>query len=311
MNIAIAGGSGFLGRALTARLLADGHLVSILTRSRQDGAAVGEPRSRSSATRVEWLPDGTAGPWAAALDGIDAVVNLAGESIGARRWSDAEKERIRSSRLLATRSLVSAIEAAAKPPHVLVSASAQGYYGSRGDEVLTEDASPGGDFLAGVCVAWEGEARAARRFVNRLVLVRSGLVLDRSEGALPRILAPFRMFAGGPVGSGRQFVSWIHRDDWAELVVWVLLNEMVDGPVNATSPTPVRNAEFARALGRVLGRPSLTPAPALAVRMMFGEMAESLVLSSQCVVPAKATALGFPFRFPDLEAALRDVLRSA
>ena len=311
MKIAIAGGSGFLGRSLARRLLADGHAVSILGRGAPEArAAVPEPQPQASAVRVAWLPDGTVGPWAAALAGADAIVNLAGASIGARRWSAAEKARIRDSRVLATRSLAGAIRTMAQPPRVFVSGSAQGYYGSRGDEVLTEEAGAGRDFLAGVCVAWEREALEARPFVERLVLVRTGLVLDRDEGALPRMLLPFRFFAGGRIGSGQQFISWIHRDDWVSLVRWAILRREIDGALNATAPSPARNAEFARSLGRALGRPSAAPTPAFAVKLALGEMAESLLLSSQRVVPAKATAHGFQFAFPDLDSALLDVLRS-
>lgn len=309
MKIVIAGGSGFLGRALTGRLLADGHAVSALSRraAALSSRAADPPRADSPA-EVAWSPDGTAGPWAYAIDGSDAVVNLAGESIAGHRWTAAQKARILDSRILATRSLVAAIKAAATPPAVFISGSAQGYYGSRGDDVLTEEAAPGRDFLAGVCAAWEREALAARPLVKRLVLVRSGLVLDRSEGALPQMLRPFRLYAGGPVGSGRQYMSWIHRDDWVNLIRWALTNEAVDGPINATAPHPMRNAEIARAIGRALGLPSVMPTPAFAVRLALGEMAGALLLSSQRVVPARATALGFTFRFPDLDEALRDVL---
>ena len=313
MRIAIAGGSGFLGRALTDRLAAEGHLVTILGRQAPGPRTAGaqgpaEPPKAPSPARIPWLPDGTIGPWAAALDGADAVVNLAGESIGAGRWSAARKARIRDSRVLATRSLVGAIQKAAQPPRVLISGSAQGYYGSRGDKILTEESGPGRDFLAGVCVQWEEEARHARPAVKRLVLVRSGLVLDAREGALPPMLRPFRFFAGGPLGSGRQYLSWIHREDWVSLVRWALLTDGVEGPLNLTSPNPVTNAEFARTLGKVLRRPSVMPAPAVALRLALGEMADGLLLCSQRVLPARATALGFAFRFPDLGAALGDLL---
>lgn len=312
MKMAIAGGSGFLGRSLARRLLAEGHAVSVLGRSARTAhaASTGETQPTAAVAHIAWLPDGTVGPWSSALDGVDVVINLAGESIGRRRWSAAEKARIRDSRLLATRSLVGAIRAMVKPPRVFVSGSAQGYYGPRGDEVLTEESDAGRDFLAGVCVDWEREALEARSFVERLVLVRTGLVLDRNEGALPRMLLPFRFFAGGPIGSGRQFMSWIHRDDWVSLVRWAILHREADGPINATAPNPARNAEFARSLGRTLHRPSIAPTPAFAVKLALGEMAESLLLSSQCVIPARATALGFAFGFPDLDGALLDVLKS-
>jgi len=313
MKITIAGGSGFLGRALTDRLAAKGHLVTILgrqapgLRAAPGREAAGPPDARPPA-RIPWFPDGTAGPWAAALDGADAVVNLAGESIGGGRWTAARKARLHDSRIQATRSLVAAINAATKPPGVFISGSAQGYYGSRGDEILTEESQAGCDFLAGVCSAWEREARRALPAVKRAVLVRSGLVLDAREGALPPMIRPFRLFAGGPLGSGRQYLSWIHREDWVSLVRWALVTDTVDGPLNLTSPNPVTNAEFARTLGRVLGRPSIMPAPAVALRLLLGEMADGLLLCSQRVLPARATAMGFAFRFPDLGAALTDLL---
>jgi uncharacterized protein (TIGR01777 family) len=311
MRIAIAGGSGFLGRSLARRLLADGSAVLSLGRRMPaaPAASPAAPPSTAAVTRVAWLPDGTVGSWASALKGVDVVINLAGASIGKRRWSAVEKARIRDSRLLATRSLVGAIRAMANPPRVFVSASAQGYYGSRGDEVLMEESAAGGDFLARVCIDWEREALEARSSVERLVLVRTGLVLDRHEGALPRMLLPFRFFAGGRIGSGRRYLSWIHRDDWVSLVRWAILHREVDGPVNATAPNPATNAEFARCLGRILRRPSIVPMPAFALKLALGEMAESLLLSSQRVVPAKATALGFAFGFPDLDGALFDALR--
>jgi len=316
MRITIAGGSGFLGRALTDTLAAEGHLVTILGRQAPGPRTAGaqgpaEPPNAPSPARIPWLPDGTVGPWAAALDGADAVVNLAGESIGAGRWSAARKARIRDSRVLATRSLVAAIKATTKPPHVFISGSAQGYYGSRGDEILTEESGAGRDFLADVCVRWERGACEALPAVQRLVLVRSGLVLDPREGVLPSMLRPFRFFAGGPLGSGRQYMSWIHREDWVSLVRWALVTEAVEGPLNLTAPNPVTNAEFARILGQVLRRPSVMPAPAIAIRLALGEMADGLLLCSQRVLPARASALGFTFRFPDLGAALGDLLGRA
>jgi uncharacterized protein (TIGR01777 family) len=291
--------------------IADGSAVLSLGRRvpTAPAASPGAPQSTVAVTRVAWLPDGTVGSWASAIEGVDVIINLAGASIGKHRWSTVEKVRIRDSRLLATRSLVGAIRAMVNPPRVFISASAQGYYGSRGDEVLTEESAAGDDFLARVCVDWEREALEARSFVERLVLVRTGLVLDRHEGVLPRMLLPFRFLAGGRIGSGRQYVSWIHRDDWVSLIRWALLHPAVDGPLNATAPNPARNAEFARCLGRILRRPSIAPMPTFAVKLALGEMAESLVLSSQRVVPAKATALGFAFGFPELDGALLDALK--
>jgi uncharacterized protein (TIGR01777 family) len=297
MRIVIAGGTGFLGARLAERLLADRHDVVVLTRN------VGGLRPPGTAKVVRWQPNGTIGAWAASLEGADAIVNLAGESIAARRWSADHKRRILESRVQATRSLVEAIQAASNPPAVLVSGSAVGYYGPLGSEIVTEEASAGNDFLAGVCLQWEAEAaRASAR--TRVVCIRTGLVLDRSGGALPQMLPPFKLGAGGPVGSGRHYWPWIHREDWVDLVRWAVQTGGAVGAVNATAPKPVTNAEFARALGRALHRPSFMPAPAFALRLMLGEMADALLLSGQRAVPAKAERLGFTFRYAELNDAL-------
>jgi uncharacterized protein (TIGR01777 family) len=257
---------------------------------------------------IPWSPDGSVGPWAEALQGAAAIVNLAGHSIGGSRWTHAEKDRILASRLDATRSIVSALAALGRSPTVLVNASAQGYYGSRGDEVLTEASSEGRGFLAGVCARSEGEARRAEGLVSRVVLLRTSLVLDRHAGALPRMLLPFRLFVGGPLGSGRQFMSWIHRTDWVQMVRWALVTDAASGPLNLAVPNPVTNAEFSRAVGLALDRPSWLPAPAFALRLLLSEMADELLLCSQRLVPARALELGYRFRFPSLDAALADIL---
>jgi uncharacterized protein (TIGR01777 family) len=298
MRIVIAGGSGFLGRPLAAALARDGHEIVVLTRG--GGAARGHAQLRS----VVWTPDGETGPWSADIDGAGAVVNLAGESIAGRRWSDAQKQRILDSRLKATRSLVAAVRAAAAPPPVLVSGSAVGYYGPLGDEVATEDTPPGSDFLAHVCVQWEAEAMRAANTGTRVVCLRTGIVLEQDGGALPQMLPPFKFGAGGPVGSGRQYWPWIHRDDWIALVRWAIHTRDAAAALNATAPNPVTNAEFARALGRAMHRPAFVPAPAFALRLMLGEMADALLLSGQRAVPARAERLGFGFRYPRLDEAL-------
>ena len=303
--IVIAGGTGFLGRPLAARLAADGHAVTVLTRTTTSGTS-GHNSSRpagSSIGYLEWQPDGTTGPWSRAIEGAGAVVNLAGESIAAR-WTTTHKTRILESRLNATKSLVAAITAARQPPPLFVSASAVGYYGDRGEEVLTEQSAPGRDFLADVCVQWEREAMRADSPRTRVAVVRSGMALDPSGGALAKMLPPFKMFVGGPLGSGRQFMSWIHRSDWVALVRWIITNATVGGVVNATAPEPVTNATFAKTLGRALHRPSLLPAPAFALRMLVGEMADGMLLASQRAMPACAETLGFPFSYPRLELAL-------
>ena len=300
MKIVIAGGTGFLGRPL-ARALAASHTVVILSRQPTPPPADGPARI------VPWNPT-TTGAWAEEIDGAGAVINLAGTSIAGRRWSPAHKRRILDSRIDATRALADAIRAAAHPPHVFVSGSAVGYYGPLGDELVTEAHPAGRDFLAGVCAAWELEATRRARDATRVVCVRTGLVLDQHGGALPQMLLPFKIGAGGPLGSGRQYWPWIHRDDWVALVRWAIDTPSASGPVNATAPNPVTNAELSRALGRALHRPAFMPAPAFALRIALGEMADALLLSGQRAVPAKALELGFVFRHTQIDAALRAIL---
>jgi len=300
MAVVIAGGTGFLGRPLATALGAD---PVILTR--QPGRPPSTPRTRV----LQWTPDGTAGPWASVIDGADAVVNLAGESIAGARWTDAQKRRILDSRVLATRSLVAAIANAASPPPVFVSGSAVGYYGPLGDEIVTEERAAGADFLAGVCVRWEAEAMRAASPRTRVVCIRTGLVLERDGGALSKMLPPFWFGAGGRVGSGRQYWPWIHRQDWIDLVRFAIRTAELVGPLNATAPNPATNADFAHALGRSIGRPSLMPTPGFALKLLLGEMAEALLLSGQRAVPAMATHMGYEFAFTDLAAAFRAIFR--
>jgi uncharacterized protein (TIGR01777 family) len=292
MRIVVAGGTGFLGRALVQHLR-DAHEVSILTR---------RPRGPAD---VVWSPDEPTGTWTSAVQSADAVINLAGESIAGRRWTAERKQAILRSRVAATSALAGAIARAPHPP-LLISASATGIYGPHGDEPLTEDTPPGTDFLAEVCRQWEAQAQAVAH-VTRVVLLRTGLVLEHDGGALPQLALPFRFFAGGPLGSGRQYVSWIHRDDWVEMVRWSLGTQAASGALNVTAPTPVTNAEFARTLGRVLHRPALVPTPGFALRLALGEMADAAILSGQRVLPAKAQSLGFAFRYEALEPALRSI----
>ena len=301
MSIVIAGGSGFLGTALASAIAADGQDVTILTR--QSSTAKHAPR----VAYVSWTPDGSSGAWAHVVNGAAAIINLAGESIGAKRWSAGQKQRLRDSRLLATRSLTTAIRQAERPPAAFISGSAVGYYGDRGDETLTEASGPGTDFLAGLVRDWEAAANDVAH-VTRVALVRTGIVLDRRGGALPRMLPPFQMFVGGPLGSGTQYMPWIHKDDWVSLVSWIITADAARGPVNATSPSPVTNAEFSKALGRALKRPSLLPAPAFALRIALGEMADALLLSGQRALPVRATDLGFSFRYSTIDDALAAVL---
>jgi uncharacterized protein len=277
MKIAIAGGTGFLGGGLAASLASDGHEVVVLRRGST-----------------------------ADIDGADGLVNLSGESIAGKRWTAAQKERIRDSRVKTTRALADAIRRAKRPPSVFVSGSAVGYYGPHGDEIVTEDTPAGSDFLAGVCVQWEKEAATASDS-TRVVYARTGVVLDRNGGALPPMLPPFWFGAGGPVGSGRQFWPWIHRVDWIAMTRWALMTPSVSGPINVTAPAPVTNADFARALGRALHRPAFVRTPAFALRLLLGEMADALVLSGQRAIPRRAQQAGFSFAYPQIDGALRAI----
>jgi len=292
MQIVVAGGTGFLGSALVTRLRNDGHTVAVLSR---------HPRG---AHQHEWSPYGSSSGWLHLLEGADAVINLAGAPIAAR-WTAAHKREMWNSRLLSTRTLVGAIKSVRHGPPVLINASAIGTYGDRADEMVTEDCQPGSGFLASMGAAWEKETRSAPP-ETRVVLLRTGIALGKEGGALPRMALPFRFFVGGPLGSGRQYVSWIHRDDWTAMVCWALASDELSGPLNVTAPHPVTNLELARTLGRVLRRPALLPAPAFALRAILGEMADA-VLTGQRVLPAKAHALGFEFTHPELEEALRSI----
>jgi hypothetical protein len=295
MRIVITGGTGFLGTALVDRLRTLGHVVTVLTR---------RPRSQG---QVEWSPGGSPVALTRALDGVDAVINLAGAPID-RRWTKAHKRELWESRVTLTRVLVDAMQRASPVPGTLISGSAIGIYGNRGDESLTEASTTGTGFLASLGEAWEKEALAAAPR-TRVVLLRTGIALDKDGGALPKMALPFRFLVGGPVGSGRQYLSWIHRSDWVSMVSWALTNTAVSGPLNVTAPHPATNREFARTLGRAMRRPALMPAPEFALRAILGEMAD-MIVHGQRVLPAKAHELGFGFSSPLLEPALRTIYQS-
>ena len=307
MRIVIAGGTGFLGTQLAETYAEEGHDVRVLTRSLLPGDSRHDPGTGvPGVTRVGWRPDGRSGAWASVVDGADAVVNLAGAGLGDERWSPERKAVIRDSRIRSTRSLAAAITDVTLRPPVFISSSGVGYYGDAGSDTKTEASPAGSDFLAQVCTEWEAEAVRAQSAATRVVLLRSGLVLERSGGALPRIMMPFRFFAGGPVGSGRHYVSWIHRIDWVEMIRWIVDSRRVNGPVNATAPVPVTSREFARALGRAMHRPSFIPAPAFALRLVLGEMG-GLLLTGQRAVPQCALSHGFHFRYPEIDLAFRGI----
>jgi uncharacterized protein (TIGR01777 family) len=303
MRLTLTGATGPIGRRRVAALRRRGDEVTVLSRdARRAGEALDGVEAHA------W--DAMAGPApAAALAGRDAVVHLAGESV-AQRWTDAAKRRIHDSREVGTRHLVAGLRALddAERPRVLVSASAVGYYGKHGDERLDESTPPGDDFLARVCVAWEREANAAADLGLRVALVRTGVVLDRSGGALAKMLPFFRLGVGGPVAGGRQYLPWIHVDDLAGLYVAALGGDDWSGPLNGSAPEPVTNKAFSRALGRALHRPAFAPVPALAIKALYGQMAE-IVVKGQRAVPARPLALGFAFRHPVLDEALADALR--
>jgi uncharacterized protein (TIGR01777 family) len=303
MKIVIAGGSGLLGRPLTRELLAKGHEVVVLTR--------GATRDEGGVRYVVWEADEEPGPWHSAVDGADAVVNLAGAGIADERWSADRKQVLRGSRVDATRALVAAIRSATHRPTVFLTGSAIGYYGPQGDDAgaLDESAPPGSDFLSTLAVDWEAEAHAASALDCRVVIVRTGVVLAREGGALQKLIPPFKCFVGGPLGSGRQVLSWIHRLDWVELVEWLLTHNDAHGVYNATAPNPVTNAEFSRALGAALGRPSWLPVPGFALKVIVGEMAGPALLAGQRVIPRRALEAGFTFQFPEIDAAMRDAVR--
>lgn len=305
MRIVVTGGTGFIGRPLCQRLVGLGHAVTVLTRNPGAARSVLDPRM--SVIGWEGFRGPTDGLMAALGDG-DVIINLAGAPIAAGRWNAQVKDRLRQSREGTTSALVAALSKLPTRPVLLISASAIGYYGPRGDEPLTEESPSGAGFLASLCREWEAAARAAERLGVRVVLPRIGVVLGRHGGALAKMLPAFRMGLGGPVGSGAQWMSWIHLDDLIELLLF-LLNEAVGGPVNATAPHPVTNREFARTLGRTLGRPAWARVPAPVLRLLLGEMAEELLLTGQRVLPHHAEALGFRFRYPTLSEALGAILR--
>lgn len=297
MDVAVTGSSGLIGTALTRSLQADGHRVHRIVRR----PAAGDPDA------ITWDPangvlDG------AALEGIDAVVHLAGEGIAEKRWTDEQKQRILESRTLGTRLLAETLAGLERPPAVLVSGSAMGIYGDGGDRVLTEDSPPGDIFLSQVCVAWEAAAQPAIDAGIRVPFIRTGVVLSADGGALAKILLQFKLFAGGPMGSGRQWWSWISIDDEVAAIRW-LIDHDVAGPVNLTAPAPVTYREFAKVLGHILHRPSFLPVPAFGPRLLLGaELADQLLFLSQRVEPTVLEAQAFPFAHRDIETALRAVL---
>jgi uncharacterized protein (TIGR01777 family) len=300
MKVLISGGSGLVGAALTSSLRRDGHTVSRMVR----------PGSHAAAGDVPWNPL-SALVDVPAMEGFDAVVHLSGASIAGERWTAKRKQVLRSSRVDSTRVLVDALAHLKQPPRAFVCASAIGFYGERGDEVLTESSGHGNDFLAILSRAWEGEASRAAASGIRTVMMRFGIVLSLDGGALPRMLTPFRFGAGGRLGSGKQWMSWIALEDVVRVLRLAMDDMSWNGPVNLVAPEPVRNAEFTRVLASVLHQPAIFPAPALALRLALGEMADALLLSSQRVQPECLKQYGYTFRYENLEAALHAIVTKA
>lgn len=301
MRIIIPGGSGLIGRALTADLTAAGYEVVILSRSPE------KVKGLPGGARVEGWDGQSAAGWGHLADGAGAIVNLAGESLAASRWTAERKRRILESRVKPGQAVVEAVESAQNKPGVIIQSSAVGFYGPRGDEEIAETAAPGTDFPANVCRAWEASAAPVGSMGVRLVIIRTGLVLSLDGGALPKILLPFKFFVGGPIGGSRQWWSWIHLDDVVAAIRFLIETETAPGPYNLTAPNPLTNAQFSRVVGRVLGRPALMPVPAFALQLLFGEMS-TVLLDGQRVMPYALREAGFTFRFADAESALRDLL---
>ncbi|HEY7935023.1 MAG TPA: TIGR01777 family oxidoreductase [Solirubrobacteraceae bacterium] len=301
MRVTLTGATGLIGGALIARLRERGAQITVLTR---------DPRRLAEQPGVQalaWDPSARPAP-VEALAGRDAVIHLAGEPV-AQRWSPRAKTAIRASRVSATGNLVAGLNDCPAPqrPAVLVSSSAIGYYGAHGEQPLDEDSPPGSDFLAEVCVAWEAGAQQASQLGMRVVKVRTGVVLDSAGGALAKMLTPFRLGVGGPVGDGRQYISWIHIEDLAGIMLSAAQEQKWSGPINATAPAPATNRDFSKALGRALHRPALLPVPAAAMRLIYGEMAQIITTGAR-VLPARALVLGYRFAYPELDGALRDAL---
>lgn len=301
MRIIITGGSGLIGQALTESLAADKHEVTILSRHPE------RVKSFPAGVKVEKWDGRSAVGWGHLANGADAIVNLAGENIAAGRWTAERKARIRRSRVNAGRAVVEAVRAATNKPQVVIQASAVGYYGPRRAEEVTEETLPGDDFLAQVCLDWERSTVPVEALGVRRVIIRTGVVLSPEDGAFPRMVLPFKLFAGGPLGNGRQYLPWIHLADEVAAIRYLIEHQTASGPYNLTAPTPLTNAKFGRVLGEILKRPAFLPTPSFALQLIFGEMS-TVLLDGQRALPQRLQQMGFVFSFPEPEAAVADLL---
>jgi len=304
VKILVSGSTGLVGSALVDSLAHQGHDLSRLIR-----AATQIPKTTASAELPQVLWNPQTGLLNSRAEQFDAMIHLAGASIAGHRWTPEWKRELRDSRVPATRQLIASLRQLQRPPQVFIAASAIGFYGNRGDEDLTESSAPGTDFLAQLTADWETESARAAELGVRVVILRFGVILAKRGGALPRMVLPFRLGVGGKIGSGQQWISWVALDDVVAVIRFALETNLLSGPANSVSPNPVRNAEFAATLGRVLHRPAIFPTPSFALRLALGEVADSLLLASQRVRPTKLQKLGYRFLYPDLEPALQAVLR--
>lgn len=303
LRIGITGATGLIGGNLTGYLKAAGHQLVLFVR---DSSQVKKLFPDSQVVTWDML-DGPPDP--STLEGLDAFVNLAGAPIAGGRWTQRRKQMIRNSRVVGTGNLVEGMRRCDQPPGVLINGSAIGYYGTRGDQILDEESTPGGDFLGETCVEWERQAEKASEMGVRVVLLRTGLVLSAAGGALGPMLIPFKLGLGGVLGSGRQYMSWIHIRDEIRLIDFLLTSQEFSGPFNATAPNPAKNRDFTKSLGNALGRPAFMKVPAFVLRLVLGEMADALLLNGQRVIPARALESGFRFEFETLQEALNDLLK--
>jgi uncharacterized protein len=301
MRIIITGGTGLIGRQLAASLQQDKHEVIVLSRNPD------RPTDLPAGVRVAGWDGRSAAGWGQWADGAGAIVNLAGAGLADSRWSEQRKHEIVASRVDAGKAVVEAVQAAATKPAVVIQSSAVGYYGSRGGELLTEESQPGNDFLANVCIDWEKSSEAVEALGVRRAVIRTGIVLSAEGGALPKMLLPFKFFAGGKIGSGQQYFPWIHMADQVNAIRFLIDNPQASGPFNLAAPNPPTNATFVKAVGEAMGRPAAMPAPSFALKTAFGEMS-TVLLDGQRAEPQHLLALGYRFRFTDLVAALKDVL---